>query len=118
MPFVWVAIGSAMGGMARYGCNVFAARMFDTEFPWATLLVNVAGSILIGWFTRFTTPSLRLFLMTGICGGFTTFSAFSLETFNLARGGEWIRAAMNAIASLALCLGGVWLGQMIGRSKV
>ncbi len=120
MPnWLLVALGSALGGVARYGVATLGVRWLGASFPWGTLAVNVVGSGLIGWFvsTLSATPS-RLFWITGICGGFTTFSAFSLETFTLFRQGEFGRAALCLAASLLLCglsvAGGVLLG---GRGR-
>ncbi|HEY8520713.1 MAG TPA: fluoride efflux transporter CrcB [Gammaproteobacteria bacterium] len=124
MSYFWVALGSALGGMARYGCNGLAARLFGASFPWGTLIVNVSGSLLIGVLAALLAPENRLFghpdarafLAVGVLGGFTTFSSFSLETLNLARSGEWLAAAANAVASLALCLAAVWLGHVLGTA--
>ena len=108
MPYLWVGLGSALGGMMRYWCSLFLARTVSETFPWGTMFVNVTGSAFIGFFAtltavngRFVAPiSTRQFVMTGICGGFTTFSAFSLETLILARDGEWMKAAESFKAAL------------------
>jgi CrcB protein len=118
MPYLWIAVGSALGGMARYWCFGIAARLVGETFPWGTLAVNVAGSAFIAFFaalsgpgSRFLiAPGVRQFVMPGICGGFTTFSTFSLETLNLMRDGEWTRASGNILASVVFCLLGAWLG--------
>jgi fluoride exporter len=104
--------------VARYGVSLGAARWLGTGFPWGTLLVNVAGSFVIGLLAALVTsdgrPALgadaRAFVMIGVLGGFTTFSSFSLETLTLARNGALGAAAANAGLSMALCLGAVWLG--------
>jgi CrcB protein len=122
MPYVWIAIGSALGGAARYWCQGWAARLIGETFPWGTLIVNIVGCTFIGLFATLTGPdgrmlvsaTVRRFVMVGICGGYTTFSSFSLETLNLARDGQWNRVAMNVFGSVALCLVGVWLGQVAG----
>ncbi len=106
--------------MARYWFYGAMARIAGETFPWGTLTVNVLGCGLIGLFATLTGPegrvpvpsSTRLFVMTGICGGYTTFSTFSLETLNLMRAGDWGKAAGNVSASLILCLLGVWLGHV------
>jgi fluoride exporter len=116
--YLWIGAGSAIGGVARYWCYGMTARYLGGTFPWGTLLVNVLGSAFIGFFAALTAssgrllvaPNLRLFVMAGICGGFTTFSTFSLETLNLAREGDWLKAFGNVAATLTLCLIGVWLG--------
>jgi fluoride exporter len=118
MTYVWVAIGSALGGMARYWCSGFVAGLFGEWFPWGTLIVNVTGSFVIGVFAALSAaegpflirPEIRIFVMVGICGGYTTFSSFSLQTFSLWREGEWFWAGMNSVLSFVLCLLAVWLG--------
>jgi CrcB protein len=125
MSYVWVAIGGALGSVARYGCSTLAMRLLGPAFPWGTLLVNVMGSFVIGMAAAFAAgerPLLagdaRLFVITGVLGGFTTFSAFSLETVQLARGGAWEAASLNVIASLVACLGAVALGHLAGTALV
>ncbi len=123
-PYLWIAAGSAIGGMARYFCSGLAARMISDPFPWGTFFVNVVGCAFIGLFATISGPDGRLliathvrqFVMVGICGGFTTFSSFSLETLNLARDGQWTRVALNVGASLLFCLIGVWLGTVAGAA--
>jgi fluoride exporter len=118
MIYLYVALGGALGSVTRYAVSLGTARWLGVGFPWGTLIVNVAGSFAIGLLAALVTadgrPALgtdaRAFLMIGILGGFTTFSSFSLETLNLARGGALAAAAANAGLSLALCLGAVWLG--------
>lgn len=111
MSYLWVAIGSAVGGVARYAGTVFAFRWLGAGFPWGTLLINVSGSLAIGALAvlipadgRAVSENARLLLMVGVCGGFTTFSAFSLETLNLARSGEWALAGAYVLGSFVLCL--------------
>lgn len=121
LTYLWIGLGSAIGGMARYWCYGFAATTVGATFPWGTLAVNVLGSSFIGFFATFTGPdgrilvgsSARQFVMAGVCGGFTTFSTFSLETLSLARGGDWLKAVANIVLSLALCLAGVWTGHTL-----
>ena len=118
MNYLWVAVGSALGGVARYWCSGLAARLWGETFPWGTLIVNVAGSFVIGLFAtatgpdgRFLVPSeARVFVMVGVCGGYTTFSSFSLQTLALARDGEWLGVGANIVLSVVLCLAAVWLG--------
>jgi CrcB protein len=124
MTYLWVALGSAIGGAARYGCTDLATRWLGASFPWGTLIVNASGSLLIGVLATLmapdsrllATPDMRAFLMIGIVGGYTTFSSFSLETLNLARGGEWLFASANVALSVVLCLAAVSLGFAIARS--
>jgi CrcB protein len=117
LNYLWVAIGSGLGGMARFGCTGLGARWFGETFPWGTLFVNVSGSLVIGALAvlipgdgRVLTANARDLLMIGICGGFTTFSSFSLQTLNLARNGEWTSAAGYTLGSVVLCLAAVWVG--------
>lgn len=118
--YLWVAIGSAIGGVARFALSGLVAERIGEVFPWGTLVVNVSGSFVIGLFATLTGPDGRLlagttarqFVMIGICGGYTTFSSFSLQTLNLARDGDWLRVAANIVASVVLCLVGVWLGHI------
>jgi CrcB protein len=109
--FFLVGLGSALGGMARYGVYLAMARLAGEAFPWGTLAVNIAGSALIGWLAASQAPhALRLLLMTGVCGGFTTFSAFSADAIHLARDGQTARAALYVALSVSGCLAAAWLG--------
>jgi len=118
--FLLVASGGALGTAARYVMSGLVANTFGETFPWGTLVVNIAGSFLIGFFFTLTAPdgrlfvsgSTRQFVMTGFCGGFTTFSSFSLQTLNLMQDGEWVDAGLNVAGSVTLCLLGVWLGSL------
>jgi len=118
--YLWIAIGSALGGMARYWCSGAAARLIGETFPWGTLFVNVTGCFIIGFFATLTGPDGRIFagstarqfVMLGVLGGFTTFSSFSLQTLNLVQDSEWLQAGGNVIGSVVLCLLAVWLGHL------
>ena len=118
VTYVWIAIGSALGGVARYGCSSLMAHWIGETFPWGTLMVNVLGSFIIGFFASMTgpdgrllvAPDMRQFVMVGFCGGYTTFSSFSLQTLTLLRDGDVMRAGLNAGASVGLCMLAVWLG--------
>ncbi len=123
MTYLWVAIGSAIGGVGRYWCGAIVAERFGDAFPWGTLLVNVAGSFLIGVvaamgdsYDRPWLPAqeVRAFIVVGFCGGYTTFSAFSLQTLVLLREGAWTHAMANIVLSVVLCLVAVWLGYLAG----
>jgi CrcB protein len=118
--YFWIGLGSALGGMARYWFSGVIARLIGETFPWGTLLVNVSGSLIIGFFATLTAPDGRLFVdqttrqfvMLGILGGYTTFSSFSLQTLSLINDGEWLYAGLNIGASVLLCLLAVWLGHL------
>jgi CrcB protein len=121
LTYLWVAIGGAIGSVGRYWLSGFVADRFGPAFPWGTIIVNITGCFVIGFFNTFTgtegrwlvSPVARTFFMVGICGGYTTFSAFSLQTLNLANDGEWLYAAANILFSVVLCLLGVWLGFLL-----
>ena len=121
MPLVLylaVAAGGALGTVLRYAISGLVAVRFGETFPWGTLIINVTGSFVIGFFATLTGPdgrflvsgAIRQFVMVGICGGYTTFSSFSLQTLNLMRDGEWMYAGGNVVGSVVLCLAFVWLG--------
>ena len=118
--YLWIAVGSALGGVARFAVAGIAAEQFGPTFPWGTLIVNVTGSFIIGFFATLTAPegrwlagtSARHFVATGILGGFTTYSSFSLQTLMLVRAGDWARAGANAAGTFVLCFVAVWLGHV------
>lgn len=120
-PYLWIGIGSGLGGIARYWGSGLAIRMMGETFPWGTLMVNVLGSLVIGFFATLTGPdgrivagtTVRQFVMLGLCGGFTTYSSFSLETLSLLQDGEWFQAGANILGSVALCLAAVWIGHLM-----
>ncbi|HSB58894.1 MAG TPA: fluoride efflux transporter CrcB [Methyloceanibacter sp.] len=122
--YIWIAIGSALGGMARYWCSGVAARLIGETFPWGTMLVNVLGSFIIGFFATLTGPDGRIFadtltrqfVMIGILGGYTTFSSFSLQTLSLVQDGEWLLASANIALSVIACLLAVWAGYALAAS--
>jgi CrcB protein len=125
LAYLWVAIGGALGSAGRYWLNGLVSQRFDT-FPAGTLIINVAGSFIIGVIGALAVPEGRMdsssrafvtqFLMIGVCGGFTTFSSFSLQTLNLVRDREWLYAGGNVLLSVALCLIAVWLGWLLGST--
>jgi CrcB protein len=122
--YFWIAIGSAIGGVSRFWCSGVAARLFGETFPWGTLIVNVSGSLLIGIIAALTGPDGRIFisstarlaLMAGFCGGYTTFSSFSLQTLALLQDGEWWLAGANIVLSVVACLLAVWAGYAVATS--
>ncbi len=123
LNYILVGVGSAAGGVSRYWISGLIANRFGQSFPWGTLFVNVSGSFVIGFFATVTAPegrwlvgpSGRNFFTTGFCGGYTTFSSFSLQTLNLAQDDEWLYAGGNAVLNLVLCLVAVWLGHVLAR---
>ena len=124
MMYLWIMVGSALGGASRYWCSGFFANHFGETFPWGTILVNIFGSFIIGFFATLTGPDGRLlvstevrqFVMVGFCGGYTTFSSFSLQTLNLVRNDEIVHASANVGVSVFSCLLAVWLGHIAASS--
>jgi CrcB protein len=122
--YFWIAIGSAVGGMARYWCSGIAARLIGETFPWGTMIVNILGSFVIGFFATLTGPDGRIFadtltrqfVMIGFCGGYTTFSSFSLQTLALVQDGELLLASANIALSVIACLVAVWAGYALAAS--
>lgn len=120
LSYLWVALGGAVGSVARFWASDLAARSLGTRFPWGTLVVNVTGSFLFGFLASLSSPEgrwpapagARTFLLAGLCGGYTTFSAFSAQTLELLHEGQWLAAGANAGLSLLLCLAAVWLGHL------
>ena len=118
LTYFYVAIGGALGSVARAWMANAAVRVMGPHFPWGTILINVLGSFVIGFFGALTTsdgrftahPDARAFVMVGICGGFTTFSSFSLQTLDLAREGKLAEAFANVALSVILCLLAVTAG--------
>ena len=111
-----VALGGAAGSVLRYWATLGAAWLGWGAFPWSTIAINVAGSFAIGWFATAhgaASHEVRLLVMTGLCGGFTTFSAFSLQTLDLLRAGNLAGAAANVLLSVALCLAAVFAGHAL-----
>lgn len=118
---LWIFIGGGLGSLARWWFSGWIANTVGETFPWGTLVVNVSGSLIIGLFATVTGPegrwlagsSFRQFFMLGICGGYTTFSSFSLQTLTLAEDGEWLKAGANCAFSFVFCLVGVWVGHAL-----
>lgn len=116
--YVAVALGSAIGGSLRWLASDLLHAWLGAGFPWGTLFVNVTGSLAIGFYAALAAPEGRLlagagqrqFVMTGICGGYTTFSVFSLETLRLLQAGSPALAGINVGVSLATWMAAVWLG--------
>jgi fluoride exporter len=124
MLYLLIGLGGALGSMARFYVSGLIASHAGETFPWGTFWINVGGSFVIGFFATLTGPEgrafaradTRHFFMTGVLGGYTTFSSFSLQTLNLARDGDWFRAGGNAVGSLVACLVAVWLGHLLAAT--
>jgi len=122
--YIWVALGGALGSVARFWFSGLVARQFGETFPWGTILVNISGSFVIGFLAALTesegrwfmSPAMRQFFMIGVCGGYTTFSSFSLQTLNLLREREWLYAGGNILISVAFCMVAVWIGYALGAA--
>jgi CrcB protein len=114
-----VAIGGAAGSVARFWVALAVGRLTGPAFPWGTILINIVGSFVIGWlaavFAQRPAASWQAFTMVGICGGFTTFSAFSLQTFDLLRAGRAPEALANVAVSVLLCVAATAAGAALGR---
>jgi len=117
---VIIMIGGALGTLARYSVSLLTLPI-SGELPWGTILINVSGSFLIALFGTLTlahgrypaSESMRMFVMIGLCGGYTTFSSFSLQTLDLLRNGAVVRAAINIAASVVLCILAVAAGHLV-----
>ncbi|OPZ68083.1 MAG: camphor resistance protein CrcB [Verrucomicrobia bacterium ADurb.Bin474] len=119
--YLWIAAGSAVGGVFRFALSGFVAHRFGETLPWGTFAVNFFGSFLIGFIASISSPEGRMLigpttrhlLMTGILGGFTTYSSFSLQTLNLARDGDFMKAGVYSVGTLFLCFSAVWMGHVL-----
>ena len=121
--YLALAAGGALGSMARFWMTAFMTGLTGPRYPWGTLLINVLGSFVIGLVAGFALtpdrvglhPTVRIFLMTGICGGFTTFSAFSLQALELWQAGEVWPSLTYMVASVVMCIIATWAGWELGR---
>jgi fluoride exporter len=126
VSYMLVMLGGALGTGARFWMSGFIAERAGEFFPLGTLVVNVSGSFAVGLFGGFTgsegpllvSPRFRQFFMIGVCGGYTTFSSFSLQTLDLAREGDWFKALLNIGLSFGCCLAAVWLGRILALAFV
>ena len=126
IAYLWVALGGALGSVARFWINGLVIDKTSATFPWGTLVINVTGSFVIGIIGALAVPEGRLdsqsrafatqFLMIGVCGGYTTFSSFSWQTLRLLQDREWLYAGGNVILSVTLCMIAVWLGYALGSA--
>jgi CrcB protein len=115
--YALVALGSAIGGCGRFALASSVDPALGTGIPWGTILINITGCFLIGFCgTFFANDKMRVFLLTGICGGYTTFSAFSFQSLKLYENGRAESAAANIAISVILCMIAVWLGAVLARA--
>jgi CrcB protein len=118
LTYLWVALGGALGTLLRFSLNLLITARLGERMPWGTIAINVTGSFAIGLFAALTGPGgrlpisadMRLFVLVGLCGGYTTFSSFSLQTLALFQSGDPARAIANVLLSVFCCLLAVWLG--------
>jgi fluoride exporter len=121
LSYIFVMLGGALGSGARFWMSGFIAQRAGEVFPLGTLFVNVSGSFVVGFIAAFTgpegpvlaSPRFRQFFLIGVCGGYTTFSSFSLQTLDFARDEDWVKALLNTVLSFACCLAAVWLGRIL-----
>ena len=121
LTYIYIGIGSAIGGTLRYWLSNNTYKLLPLNFPYGTLLVNVTGSFILGMIMFYfndkelLNPQFRIFLTIGFCGGFTTFSTFSLETMNLFHDAQYFYGILNVILSVILCLFGVYLAYIVTK---
>lgn len=122
MDIMWVFIGAGLGGAIRYLLSNLSFQILGRHFPWGTLIVNASGSFIMGvlfvvFMNRYVAyaPQLRLLLLVGFLGGYTTFSSFSIETWGLFESGAWFAGLMNMFLHVVVCFGLTWLGMIWGR---
>ena len=121
MAYLWIALGAVVGASARYFLSGYIAKLFSSSFPYGTLMINITGSVLLGFFLVWTSERVlidsrwRLLIAIGFCGSYTTFSSYAFETFALFEQGQWLLAGSNVIASNLLCLVSVLTGAALAR---
>ena len=119
--YVWIAVGAVAGASARYFLSGLIARNSSVGFPYSTLLINVTGSLVLGFFLVYSTdrvlidPRWRLLIAVGFCGSYTTFSSYAFESFALMERGQWLLVGANFVASNLLCLAAVLAGAALAR---
>jgi len=122
LNYLWIALGAVVGASARYFLSTFVARHYSTIFPYGTLLINITGSLILGFFLIYATervlvdPRWRLLIAVGFCGSYTTFSSYAFESFALMEQSQWLLVALNILFSNALCLTAVLAGAALARA--
>jgi len=121
VAYLWIAFGAVVGATARYLISGYIAKLFPSSFPCGTLLINVSGSLLLGFYLVWTServlidPRWRLLVAIGFCGSYTTFSSYAFETLRLFEQGQWLLMGLNVITSNVLCLISVLAGAALAR---
>ncbi len=121
LNYLWIAVGAVVGASARYFLSGLIARNFSATFPYSSLLINVTGSLVLGFFLVYSTdrvlldPRWRLLVAVGFCGSYTTFSSYAFESFALMEQGQWLLVGLNVTASNVLCLAAVVAGAALAR---
>jgi fluoride exporter len=119
--FLVISLGAVVGANARYHLSRFAAKELGAVFPYGTLIINIVGSLIVGFFVIWTTervladPRWRLLVVVGFCGSFTTFSSYAFETMAYFEQGQWLLMLMNVVSNNLLCLGGALAGMALAR---
>lgn len=120
--YLWIALGAVAGASARYFLSLLINRHFPAAFPYGTLVINITGSLILGFFLIYSTertildPRWRLLVAVGFCGSYTTFSSYAFESFALMEQGQWLLSGLNILGSNALCLAAVLAGATVARA--
>ena len=121
MNYLWIALGAVAGAIARYALSGYIARVFSSAFPYGTLIINVSGSLVLGFFLvlagerMLLDPRWRMLVAIGFCGSYTTSASYAFESFAQMESGQWMMMAINITANNALCLGAIILGAALAR---